>query len=85
MPIAALASNITETLVELAPKAATFEDLCAVFLVEATATPGEICEALALAYVCRQIVPDAGAWRASHDGDFRENVYARPPVEGPPS
>ena len=71
-PIAAFASNITEDLVLLAPLGMSFAMLCDMH--HHDASPGEVCEALALAYVCRQVVPENGEWRASRAEDFASPI-----------
>jgi hypothetical protein len=73
-PIAALASNLTD---DVSDGPQSFLQLCEIARAVYGATPGEVCEAIALAYLCKQIVPDAGAWRASHKGDFEFTVERR--------
>lgn len=68
-PPAALASLLTDAL-NADPIGVSFAGLCEEFAGTEDATPGDVAEALALAYLCRQVVPENGIWRASRVSDF---------------
>lgn len=60
LPTAALASIITDELL-------SFDEICKL---HPDATAGQVCEALATDFICRQLVPENDAWRASKESDF---------------
>lgn len=66
LPTAALASIITDELLSFGGHR-SFDEICKL---HPDATAGQVCEALATGFICRQLVPENDAWRASKESDF---------------